>query len=196
MTLLHPSSADKSTCRRMMRERLRQAVPADRDELSRRVTERVLHQPWFEAAAAVGVYCALKSEVPMDSVIHAAWQSGKKVAVPIRTRTCTDYQWGLINPDTGWDTGPDGVLQPAVCTPCVADALDVIFVPGLAFTKSGVRLGRGGGHYDRLLALSPRAVKVGMALTWQLIEEIPVEPHDVHMHVIVTDQWLYKIPGD
>lgn len=68
---------------------------------------------------------------------------------------------------------------------------DVILVPGLGFSSTGKRLGRGKGFYDRYLEGS-NAVKIGIAFEVQIEEDIPVDSHDVKMDFVVTDQKIYK----
>ena len=66
-------------------------------------------------------------------------------------------------------------------------SVDVVIVPGLAFTLRGDRLGQGGGWYDRFLAgLRPDAVAIGVGFREQLVDHLPVEPHDVRLHQVVT----------
>ena len=66
---------------------------------------------------------------------------------------------------------------------------DFVLVPGLAFSRDGHRLGRGGGFYDRLLAGRARdAVKVGVCFALQLHEAIPSEVHDVVLDAVITDK--------
>lgn len=65
---------------------------------------------------------------------------------------------------------------------------DVVLVPGLAFTASGERLGQGGGWYDRfLLGVRPDCTTIGVCFREQLVAELPVEPHDIRLDVVVTD---------
>lgn len=68
--------------------------------------------------------------------------------------------------------------------------LDLIVVPGVAFDRRGGRLGRGKGYYDRLLS-GTRATKIGVAYHFQLLDEIPVEAHDVPMDMIITDESVF-----
>lgn len=66
--------------------------------------------------------------------------------------------------------------------------VDVVLVPGLAFTPMGDRLGQGGGWYDRFLAqVSDRCVTVGVCFAMQICAELPVEPHDVSLTYVVTE---------
>jgi len=66
--------------------------------------------------------------------------------------------------------------------------IDVVIVPGTAFTEGGDRLGQGGGWYDRFLrTVRPDCVTIGVAFAPQLVDELPVEPHDIRVAMVVTD---------
>ena len=81
------------------------------------------------------------------------------------------------------------------CPPVPIAGLDRIIVPGLAFTATGARLGRGGGYYDRLLSRADcRAQLIGLAYDFQIIAELPVEPHDPRVHQIITESGLIQPP--
>jgi 5-formyltetrahydrofolate cyclo-ligase len=81
--------------------------------------------------------------------------------------------------------GPDLRVEPGDLDPRL---LDVVVVPGLAFTADGRRLGQGGGHYDRFLPrLQPACRTVGAAFAEQLVADLPTEPHDVRLDLVVTD---------
>lgn len=67
-----------------------------------------------------------------------------------------------------------------------------LFIPGLSFGFNGRRLGRGKGYYDRYLANSS-AIKIGIAWTEQLNEELPVESHDCHMDFIITEKFCWDV---
>jgi 5-formyltetrahydrofolate cyclo-ligase len=73
------------------------------------------------------------------------------------------------------------------------EKVEVALVPGLAFDLRGHRLGRGGGHYDRVLArLSPDSITIGLAFELQLMKRLPVEVHDVPVDLIVTEIRVIK----
>jgi len=76
----------------------------------------------------------------------------------------------------------DDVIDPAI--------LELIVTPGVAFDRKGGRLGRGKGYYDRLLATT-KATKIGVAYHFQLIEDIPLEEHDVPVDMVITDQGTF-----
>lgn len=71
------------------------------------------------------------------------------------------------------------------------DEIEMIIVPGVAYDKTGNRVGRGKGYYDRLLSAT-KALKVGMAYDFQIVDEIDAEPHDVKVDIVITDKNIYK----
>lgn len=88
-------------------------------------------------------------------------------------------QWGLREP----------VADPA----CVVapDSIDLILVPGVAFSRAGARLGRGRGYYDRLLATLPGGVcKIGVCFDFQIVAELPTDPHDQHVDLVATESGI------
>ena len=77
--------------------------------------------------------------------------------------------------------------------PQAAD-LDLILVPGLTFDRSGGRLGLGKGYYDRFLKyVRPDAPKIAPAFECQLLDEVPVSPHDVRVDMVVTENAVYSV---
>jgi 5-formyltetrahydrofolate cyclo-ligase len=87
-----------------------------------------------------------------------------------------------------------GVEQPKVDAPAV-DARDVaaVLVPGRVFDRGGYRLGRGGGHYDRLLTrLAPGVPVVGVTTTARLVDRLPRDPHDVPMTHLATEAGVFS----
>lgn len=73
-----------------------------------------------------------------------------------------------------------------------ADWPDVIIVPGTAFTADGRRTGQGGGWYDRFLpGRRDDAVTIGIGFAEQLVDDVPTEPHDVVLDIVVTDAGIH-----
>jgi 5-formyltetrahydrofolate cyclo-ligase len=99
-------------------------------------------------------------------------------------------------PDTGPFMGWAEVEGKHVRLP--EDALDprwpdVVIVPCVAFTRTGDRLGQGGGWYDRLLAdVRDDCLTIGVGFTEQLVDELPTEPHDVRLDLVVTDDAIFR----
>ena len=83
-----------------------------------------------------------------------------------------------------------GVLEPEV--PKLNFETEVFIVPGVGFTKAGDRLGRGGGHYDNLLQRNSEVIKIGICHDFQIVEQLPIQDHDVGMDYVFTDKNYYK----
>ena len=69
-----------------------------------------------------------------------------------------------------------------------AKKIDCVIVPGAAFDVHGKRLGLGGGYYDRFLKLAENAKKISLAFDFQILENIPTEPHDLPVDFIITEK--------
>ena len=88
-----------------------------------------------------------------------------------------------------WQLREPVAYEPLLQAP---DKIDLILVPGLAFSQSCQRLGRGGGYYDRLLASENlRARKIGVCFDLQTFPELPVESHDVCVDAVVTEMGIF-----
>lgn len=142
--------------------------------------------------AIIGLYHATEAEAPAASYARYFLEAGHQVALPRITKSGGEMEFRAhADPfdESDLETGPFGLMQPSgdadVMTP------DIVFVPLLGFTDSGARLGQGGGFYDRWLASHPEALAIGLAWDMQLVEDLPVEPHDVPLAAIVTPTRIY-----
>jgi 5-formyltetrahydrofolate cyclo-ligase len=87
------------------------------------------------------------------------------------------------------EMGPWGLLQPKNSAETVVP--EVLFVPLLAFTEEGARLGQGGGHYDRWLEKYPDTTAMGLAWDVQRVDDLPLEVHDRRLAAVVTPTRMY-----
>ena len=177
---------DKTAVRKQMRE-LKRAVPAE-EKLRRSevVMRRVEQTPLFAEAKVVLLYWSMADEVQTHAFVNR-WYKDKVVLLP-----CVDGDDLVLRQYTGPEclvAGEQfGIGEPASTPEWTAlDKVDLIMVPGVAFDRTGNRMGRGRGFYDRLLKSTPHAAKIGVAYDFQLLDSIPVEPHDVAMDCVITD---------
>ena len=82
------------------------------------------------------------------------------------------------------------ILEPE--NPIKIKEVDVFLVPGVAFTPSGKRLGRGGGYYDKLLSKYPNRLKIGITFNERIMQDLPTESHDISMDYVFTNDKYYK----
>ncbi len=176
---------EKSELRRMMRRQNRAITPEERAVASERIRCRIERLEWFAAARCVALFCALGDEPDMGGAL-AAWRAaGLRIVVPrVEGEVMHLYDY---DPATQC-IGAFGIEEPGPeARRCAPEEIDLIVVPGVAFTRAGARMGRGRGYYDKYLALAGfRACKVGVCYGHQLLDALPAEPHDVPMDCVVT----------
>jgi 5-formyltetrahydrofolate cyclo-ligase len=134
--------------------------------------------PWLEART-VCAFNALSSEPD----ILTPWPSRKKIILP-RVAT-SGLSLHLVETPAELVEGSFGILEPCMNAPLAEEKADLILIPGLAFDRTGVRLGRGGGYYDRLLA-GFHGVRVGVCFEELVFDRISAEAHDVTMDFLMT----------
>ena len=152
--------------------------PVDPD-LVRRVVGH-LAQLLVDLDGPVLSYCALHDEVPIDGAV------GGVVVLP---RLAEDGTMALHLHAGPLEAHRFGITQPQADSPTVAAGeLTAVLVPGRVFDRDGYRLGRGGGHYDRLLpTLAPGTPVIGVTVEERLVDRLPREPHDQPMTHLVTE---------
>jgi 5-formyltetrahydrofolate cyclo-ligase len=126
--------------------------------------------------------CAF-SALPSEPDLLEPWPEGKRIILPrvVGPTVCLH----AVENHAELVEGSFGVLEPAPNAPIAEAKADLILVPGLAFDRSGVRLGRGGGYYDRLLSKFD-GLRVGVCFEELVLERIPAEPHDMCMDFLIT----------
>jgi 5-formyltetrahydrofolate cyclo-ligase len=143
----------------------------------------------------VGLYHASTDEAPTHGYAQWFYENGRRIALPwfaARDEPMRFREWSDPFSDDGLEAGPYGVLQPLAQAPEVVP--DVAFVPLVAFTANGERLGQGGGHYDRWLEANPATLPIGLAWDCQLADSLPCEAHDRALHAVVTPTRFYGGP--
>ncbi|NTW29019.1 MAG: 5-formyltetrahydrofolate cyclo-ligase [Coriobacteriia bacterium] len=143
--------------------------------------------PELATARVVLVYAALPAELDLTPAIAAFRARGVTIAYP---RVEPDGVLGIhaVARESELVSGPFGLVEPAADAPRVApEDLDAVIVPAIAYDSCGLRLGYGGGYYDRLLpTLRPGCIRIGAVFDEQLLTEIPAEPHDQGVDLVVT----------
>ena len=131
---------------------------------------------------AAQTVCAF-SALPSEPDVLTPWPQGKRIILP-RVAGSRVSLHAVENPAELVE-GRFGILEPTPSAPIAEAKADIILVPGLAFDRNGVRLGRGGGYYDRLLSEFD-GLRVGVCFEEVLFERIPAELHDERMDFLMT----------
>ena len=185
----------KNVLRRQMRTRRKALSPDARARASETICAKLLSDGGILAAidpleggGAVAVYLASPDELDLANFIREMLGRGVTVASP-RWNGET-YALARIKglDEVNLRRGPMNILEPAEAETIEPSDVTAWIVPGLAFTKDGKRLGYGGGWYDRLLADENGVLKIGVAHEFQIVGDLPHEPHDILLDRVVTPE--------
>ncbi|MBL9137097.1 MAG: 5-formyltetrahydrofolate cyclo-ligase [Verrucomicrobiales bacterium] len=182
----------KRHLRTEVRARLSTLPDPVRQRASAAVRTRLLASETFLRGGPLLGFVALPDEIDVLPALQIAATSGREVLLPRWNPKSQDYEPAVAPVAERLRPGPFGVLEPPPDAPVRwIDRLDLILVPGVAFDRTGRRLGRGKGFFDRLLARATGARRWGIAFDQQIVDEVPTAAHDVNVHLLVTPElWL------
>lgn len=160
---------------------------------SEAIGKRLIELDIFKNALRVMFYASIDREVETWGMIEEALESGKTVSLPRMGNKGMLQAFVVTKPSNQLteDTNDYGISEPDpnICALQPMDTIDVVIVPGLAFDKSGRRLGRGKGYYDRFLSQLPaRTVRIGLGFGCQVFPLLPFDdPHDETLHILLSE---------
>jgi 5-formyltetrahydrofolate cyclo-ligase len=189
------SEQSKAAIRRQLRETLASISEADRHAKSAAACALIAASPEFTNARVIMLFLSMPTEIDTTALALRAWQAGKTVAVPKVSwdqRRMLPIEITSLSSANMTTTGP-GVREPIAGNPVPVRDIDFVIVPGLGFTQSGFRIGRGMGFYDRFLAQSNFiGVSCGLAFEEQIVGDLPILDHDVPLSMLATDQGIRR----
>mgnify|MGYP000072934419 CR=1 FL=1 len=170
---------------------------ANKDQLSQIICNKFIAQSAYQQADTILWYLHIRSEVRTLNAVKSELKKTKRIIIPY----CTQDHQGQNKLGLWWlqdlselTAGTWGILEPPQARwgeqgkEVSTSELDLIMVPGVAFDRSGGRLGNGAGYYDRLLQqVRPASSVIGVCYQSQLCEKVVMEKHDVYMHAVLTE---------
>lgn len=175
---------DKSTLRPQMLEK-RQKLSM---EQHRQLDQKIFDQAVFALSGckSIGIYCAFKGEVDTYGIMeHFFWDREVSLACPRVKGKTMDFVW--IESFEDLVMSKQGILEPT--GQHIAQDLDALIIPLLAFDQRKYRLGYGGGYYDRYLVDYPGKT-IGLAYDFQEVDDLEVAAHDIPLQMIITNQFI------
>ena len=186
---------DKSVLRAQLLADRRRLPAADRDRAGQRYVAIAADVPELAAASVVCCYHSFSTEPPTGPLL--AWLAGRGVRVLLPVlRADLDLEWAEYRDAEPMRPTAAGPLEPSgpLLGVSAIEAADAVVAPGLAVDRAGVRLGRGGGSYDRALARAgPDAFVVVLLYDGELRDAVPHESHDRRVSAVVTPTGLVRI---
>lgn len=167
-----------------MAKRKRQYSQDQLGAMSEEIVGRLLQNPRLSRARTILLYSSLPGEVDTRSLFRMA-DEGKTLVLP-RVVDEENMELRLYSSPEELRRGAFGILEPTGERLDDCEKIDLAIVPGVAFTPSGLRLGRGRGYYDRLLPRLGGAWKIGLCFPFQILIHIPADANDVAMNEICS----------
>ncbi|GLE06041.1 hypothetical protein PINS_up015252 [Pythium insidiosum] len=212
------TAAAKKAMRQCIAATLRAVEDTEITRQSEAIAARIVSLPSFQRAGSLSVYLHMPKEASTRALLVAAFKQGKKVYVPkITGKSAEDMamlhavdmedidafpkdKWKIPDPPLTYASGEKrGDAMESL-------DLDLVLMPGVAFDRRGGRLGHGKGYYDSFLRrLAERSeaagrtshpIKVGVCLTDQLVDAVPLSPHDRMLDVVVTPDEIIRVNPD
>jgi 5-formyltetrahydrofolate cyclo-ligase len=198
-----PSDSARDAARRALRARLaarrRSLTPGERAHAARQVAHYAGQALPLHAGARIAIYASLPSELDTAPLIELARARGCQLYLPRIDRPRGARGMRFLAMDGVLRRNRLGIEEPGPAAVRIAARwLDLVLLPLVGFDRSGVRLGTGGGFYDRAFAFrnhrrawhAPRLV--GLAYAFQELEQIEAAAHDVRMDAVITDEGVIQ----
>ena len=174
----------------------------NKDGLSTIICQKLRQNPHYQAASTVMIYLNCRSEVRTKAFIKDLLKTDKRFVIPYCTQDALGNNklglWHLEDLNElingTWDIlEPPQIKWDNLSKQIHPEQLDLIIVPGVAFSSQGARLGNGAGYYDRLLhQVRADCTLIGIAYESQLFENIQMDQYDIYMDFVLTEKQLYS----
>lgn len=188
--------AEKDRLRRRLLVARRDRGPADRQAVAESLAWHATSEPSLARARRVAAYVSMPTEPGTGPLLAALAGHGAEVVVP-RALPDGSLDWVALDPTAPLRQGPLGVPEPdgPALGPHALDDVDLVLVPALAVDHAGRRLGRGAGYYDRALT-GVTALRCAIVFAAELLPEVPHEPHDQPVDLVLTESGLFRPQSD
>ena len=162
---------------------------------SEEIRNKLINSSMYEAANHIFSFLSFNKEVRTKPIIDDCFQKGKQVYIPLCNMEireiilCHMEGWNELRPNRM------GILEPTKESIKIADRkiLDLAIVPGAVFDRKGNRIGYGAGYYDKFFSsLKKNIIKIAVCYSFQVVDHITPDAHDVPMDYIITEKEIIK----
>ena len=155
---------------------------------SQAIVGRLIRLDLFRQSQTIHCYLSIRQEVNTEPIIRQAWRDGQQVLVPVVDWSTKSLRHSILTSFDVLEVGRCDLREPRDGARKFVHAAgcDLVIVPGVAFDRTGNRIGYGGGHYDGFLQ-EVSAPKIAPVFAFQLVEKLEPEAWDVRADVLVTE---------
>ena len=182
-----------------MKAKIRREMIARRNSISREeimeksavIQKRVLELPIYQESKTIGLYASFNNEVSTSILFDKALEDGKKVLFPYIRKADRELAFLPVRGLDELELGQFGIMMPPFGEgkdDYIGD-IELLVIPGVSYDLKGGRIGYGGGFYDRTLhKLAKLPFILALAYEFQVLDELPMLPHDIRVNAVVTEQ--------
>jgi len=178
---------DKDYIRRRMKARKNLLDENEKISAARHVFQKLESLAAFAMSDRILIYNSLPDELSTREFIDR-WHSQKRFFLPRVNGIDLDI---LPYDRTRLHVGAFRIEEPTGNDIEDPESMELIIVPAVAYDRHGNRVGRGKGYYDRLLSQT-KALRIGVAYEFQLIDEIDTAPYDIPVDIVITESAIYR----
>ena len=180
------------------KKEIRKQVLAERKSLdsdsvslaSQVICRKIMELPAYEVSENICLYMPINNEVDVMLLAEEAKAAGKKVWLP---KVCgEEMEFRAYESEEQLVTGAYNIKEPVSEETLEANSETLVIMPGAVFTTERDRIGYGGGYYDKYLATNSMCTTVAVCYDFQIVDEIPVEEHDIKPDFLVSDISIFR----
>ena len=177
------NTTDKRTLRKEIRAEIAKLSIEEKQSLSTQIFSKIATLSKLEEASVVALFVSLSDEPQTATFIEQLLQKNKRVVIP----RIEGDEMNFYDISEGVEKGAFDIMEPTAKTPVEPSEIDVMIVPGVAFTIEGARCGRGKGFYDKYLSRKGfGAHTIGVCYPCQIVENLPTEEHDRMLDCVIS----------
>ncbi|MGG2064400.1 5-formyltetrahydrofolate cyclo-ligase [Bacillus sp. S14(2024)] len=180
---------EKKRLRKEILQRMNTLSEEQYTTLSAKIADSLYKQREWIEARTIGITLSMEREVNTYAIIEKAWEEGKAIVVPKCNRETKTMTFHQITNFEQLETVYMNLREPdpSITEEVSAEEINLLLVPGVAFTRKGERVGYGGGYYDRYL-VNYKEKTLSLVFDFQIVSHIPVEPFDKTVQKIITEK--------
>lgn len=179
---------EKNEIRRKIKAMKSMLLDSEKEFAAEEVFSRLEQTAAFILANKILMYHSLPDELSTHAFLKK-WGNRKRFFLPRVNGVNLDI---LPYDESKLELGSFHIEEPTGNNTVSPEEIDLVVVPAVAYDRKGNRLGRGKGFYDRLLSTT-KATKIGVGYEFQIVDEIPAEPHDVRMDIVISQSSHFVI---
>lgn len=181
----------------MLKKEIREEILKKRANLDKKnhklegdkILNKIMESDSYKNARNIFIFISFGSEINTHDFIRKSLSLGKNISVPVTFLDEKIMKASSLKSFSDLKPGAYNILAPSEDKIEFIDegSIDLVIVPGAAFDRSGYRIGYGGGYYDKFLAPLKEVKKIGIAFSFQIVNEIPISKYDIPVNLIYTE---------